>query len=39
MGKNIYEHILDEEYFKNTSDIADSLNDIVELQYDLGGMT
>jgi len=39
MGKNIYEHILEKEYFNKTSDITDYLNDIVEQQYDLSGMT
>jgi len=39
MGKNIYEHILDREYFTNTSHIIDYLNNLVEQQYDLGGMT
>jgi len=39
MGKNIYEHILDREYFTNENDIIDHLNNQVEQQYDLGGMT
>jgi len=39
MGKNIYEHILDKEYFEKTSDLIDYLNNIIEHQYDLGGMT
>jgi len=39
MGKNIYEHILEKEYFNKTSDIIDYLNDIIEQQYYLGGMT
>jgi len=39
VGKLIYEQILDKEYFKKTSDIIDFLNKIVELQYDLRGMT
>jgi len=39
MGKNIYEHILDRENFTKASDIIDYLNNPVEQQYDLGGMT
>jgi len=39
MSKNIYEHILDRQYFTNVTNIIDHLNNQIEQQYDLGGMT
>jgi len=39
MDKNIYEHVLDREYFTNVTNTIDHLNNKVEQQYDLGGMT
>jgi len=35
----MYEHILDREYFTIVNDIIDYLNNQIEQQYDLGGMT
>jgi len=39
MGVNIYNCVIDEEYFKNHLEMIAFLNNVVDVKYDLAGMS